>query len=105
MFHPSTSVKAIRAQSSSPNLASEVELATGEVLQADVVIMGVGVRPSTDYLRSSGWELEKDGGVKVDEYLRVIGKDDVFAAGDIATYQQAGAQGHRRIEHWNVSQL
>lgn len=65
--------------------------------------MGVGVRPSTDYLKESGFNLEKDGGIKVDEYLRVLGYEDegIYAVGDIATYPESGE--YRRIEHWNVS--
>jgi apoptosis-inducing factor 3 len=100
VFHGSTSVKAIRKEPSE-NL-TKVELSTGETLSADVVIMGVGVRPATDYLRASGWELEKDGSVKVDELLRVPGHADVYAIGDIATYPQLPLGTYRRVEHWNV---
>lgn len=66
--------------------------------------MGVGVRPATDYLKESGWTLEKDGGVKVDQYLRVIGKEaeNVWAIGDIAAWPQPGGE-WKRVEHWNVS--
>ncbi|THH19824.1 hypothetical protein EW146_g1420 [Bondarzewia mesenterica] len=102
IFHTSTSVQSIRSSSSAPNRAAEVILASGEVIPADVVVMGVGVRPATDYLRASGWELEKDGGVKVDKFLKVIGKNNIFAVGDIATYPQIDG-GMRRIEHWNVA--
>ncbi|KAI0067379.1 flavoprotein [Artomyces pyxidatus] len=100
IFHPSTSVKAIRPGQSA---LTEVELATGEVLPADAIVMGVGVRPATDYLKNSGWQLEKDGGIKVDEYLRVPGIQNVYAIGDIATYPQLATGGFKRIEHWNVA--
>ena len=53
-------------------------------LQADVVIMGVGVAPATEYLKSSkGFEqvLERGGGVYVDEFLQVKGVPDVYAIG------------------------
>ncbi|KAI0050440.1 flavoprotein [Auriscalpium vulgare] len=100
IFHASTSVKAIRPSSDAP---TEVELATGEVLPADVIVMGTGVRPATDYVKASGWALEKDGSVKVDEYLRVPGKQNVYAIGDIATYPQIGTNDFRRVEHWNVA--
>ena len=53
-------------------------------LQADVVIMGVGVAPATEYLKNSkGFEqvVDKGGAVHVDEYLRVKGIDDVYAIG------------------------
>lgn len=101
VFHSSTSVRAIRKE---PGEAlTKVELSNGEVLSADLVVMGVGVRPATDYLKASGWELEKDGSVKVDELLRVPGRADVYAIGDIATYPQLPGGTYRRIEHWNVA--
>ena len=53
-------------------------------LQADVVIMGVGVAPATEYLKNSkGFEqvLERGGGVYVDEFLQVKGVPDVYAIG------------------------
>lgn len=102
IFHPSTSVKAIRKEQSDSETLTKVELSTGETLAADLVIMGVGVRPATDYLKTSGWELEKDGSVKVDELLRVTGHTDVYAIGDIATYPQLPSGTYRRVEHWNV---
>ena len=102
VFHGSTSVKAIRKESGEE--LTKVELSTGEVLSADLVVMGVGVRPATDYLKASGWELEKDGSVKVDELLRVPGHADVYAIGDIATYPQLPSGTYRRIEHWNVGE-
>lgn len=100
VFHGSTSVKAIRKE---PGEAlTKVELATGEILSADAIITGVGVRPATDYLKTSQWELERDGSVKVDELLRVPGRADVYAIGDIATYPQLPSGTYRRVEHWNV---
>jgi apoptosis-inducing factor 3 len=102
VFHPSTSVKTICKEQSDSETLTKVELATGETLVADLVIMGVGVRPATDYLKASGWELEKDGSVKVDELLRVPGHTDVYAIGDIATYPQLPLGPYRRVEHWNV---
>ncbi|KAH9038608.1 flavoprotein [Lactarius hengduanensis] len=101
VFHGSTSVKAIRKESG--EAVTRVELATGEILSADAIIMGVGVRPATDYLKASGWELERDGSVKVDELLRVPGRADVYAIGDIATYPQLPSGTYRRVEHWNVA--
>ena len=54
----------------------------GPVLQAVVVIVGVGVAPATEYLRASGFNLERDGGIAVDEYQRVSGVPDVRAIGE-----------------------
>lgn len=57
----------------------------GPTLPADVVIMGVGVAPATGFLRESGFKLERDGGILVDEYLRVQGEDSVYAIGESCT--------------------
>ena len=100
VFHGPTSVRAIRNEPG--DALTKVELSNGETLSADLIVMGVGVRPATDYLKASNWELEKDGSVKVDELLQVPGRTDVYAIGDIATYPQLPGGTYRRIEHWNV---
>jgi apoptosis-inducing factor 3 len=77
---------------------TQVELKNGEVLDADAVIMGVGVRPATDFLRESGLKLdEKDASVLVNEHLQ-SSAPDIYAAGDIARHDGV------RIEHWRVAQ-
>lgn len=65
--------------------------------------MGTGVSPATDFLKSSGFSLEKDGGIAVDEYLRVKGHKNIYAVGDIAHYTQYPDKNQRRVEHWNVA--
>jgi NADH dehydrogenase FAD-containing subunit len=45
--------------------------------------MGVGVVPATEFLKQSGFQLEKDGGIKVDQYLEVQGKDNIYAVGGL----------------------
>ena len=85
-----------------PALASGV-VVNGETIPADVIIMGVGVTPATEFLKGT-LDLEKDGGVKVDELLRVNKVKDVYAIGDIAVFPQRNGES-RRIEHWNVSCL
>ncbi|QIW97001.1 hypothetical protein AMS68_002519 [Peltaster fructicola] len=85
-----------------------VQLKDGTKVEADLVIEGVGVRPSTDYLKeSSAVSLEKDGSIAVDERFAVKGVKDVFAIGDIATFPYSGPGGNGkpvRIEHWDVAQ-
>lgn len=82
-----------------------MELADGTFIPADTVVTGVGVVPATGFLKDSGITLERDGGVKVDEYLRVPGFDGMYAVGDIATYPEnsSGEARWTRIEHWNVA--
>ena len=59
----------------------------GETLPTDFVVMGVGVAPATSFLKDSGFQLEKDGGIKVDEFLRVSGLYDVYAIGKVKIYK------------------
>ena len=50
-------------------------------IDADVVILGVGVAPETTYLKDSGWQLERDGSVLVDETFAVHGRQNLYAIG------------------------
>lgn len=88
------------------NRATGIQLSDGSDLDADFIIMGVGVRPNTAYLRDSNIVLAKDQSVIVDEFMRVKdlpeGCSNVFAAGDLATFPLNGRD--TRIEHWNVAQ-
>jgi NAD(P)H-nitrite reductase large subunit len=69
------------ASAEDANKAAKVELSDGQIIEADVVIMGVGVSPATGFLKDSGFTLERDGGVRVDEFLRVPGLQNVYAIG------------------------
>jgi pyruvate/2-oxoglutarate dehydrogenase complex dihydrolipoamide dehydrogenase (E3) component len=79
-----TKIEKIVAREDNPALAGGV-IVDGETIAADFVVMGVGVAPATAYLKDTGIELEKDGSIKVDEYLRAVnvpaGVDGVYAAG------------------------
>jgi NADPH-dependent 2,4-dienoyl-CoA reductase/sulfur reductase-like enzyme/nitrite reductase/ring-hydroxylating ferredoxin subunit len=75
-----------------------VVLDDGTVLPADLVILGVGVRPATEFIR--GLELAEDGGIPVDAGMRAA--EGLYAAGDIARFPLGGAE--VRIEHWRVAQ-
>ena len=78
-----------------------VRLKTGQMLPADAVVLGVGVRPATDFLKDS-LPLEKDGGLTADTYLEVA--ENVYAAGDIAHFPLAATGQPARIEHWRLAQ-
>ncbi|MEP7284177.1 MAG: FAD-dependent oxidoreductase, partial [Chloroflexota bacterium] len=83
-------------------VVNSVELSSGEVLLADFVLVGVGVRPATDFLNGSGLKLnDKDKSVLVDSSL-LTSDPAIYAAGDIARYDNAGSS--VRIEHWRVAQ-
>jgi NADPH-dependent 2,4-dienoyl-CoA reductase/sulfur reductase-like enzyme/nitrite reductase/ring-hydroxylating ferredoxin subunit len=78
-----------------------VQLKTGQTLPAQAVVLGVGVRPATDFLQSA-FSLEKDGGLAVNEFLQAA--ENVYAAGDIARFPLAATGQPTRIEHWRVAQ-
>lgn len=111
-FKLAASVEKASPYSSDSSKVGAVHLKDGTSLPADLVILGVGVRPATDFLRdNSAIALEKDGSIKTNEHFAVPGfNDDVFAIGDIATYPYHGpgtdpnTGTHTRIEHWNVAQ-
>lgn len=74
-----------------------VQLADGAVIPADVVVVGIGVRPSTGWLESSGLALEN--GVLTDAYLSTAAAG-IAAAGDVARWSHP-VLGLVRIEHWD----
>jgi len=77
-----------------------VELDGGETIPADVVIVGTGVRPATDFLQ--GIALAHDGGIEVDSAMRAA--PGLYAAGDVAQFPLPRSDADLRIEHWRVAQ-
>lgn len=82
-----------------PNKVTGVILKNGEQLDADLVVVGVGVKPATDFVE--GVNLHRDGGVIVDEHMRAA--DGVYAAGDIAYFPHPIMGERQRIEHWRTA--
>lgn len=79
--------------------AERVRLADGRVLDADLVVVGVGARPVLDWLADVPLTLAV-GGVAVDTDLRTD-IPGIYAAGDVAAVAVAGSTGHRRTEHYS----
>jgi 3-phenylpropionate/trans-cinnamate dioxygenase ferredoxin reductase component len=78
---------------------SEFRLTTegGRSVEAEAVVAGLGIVPRTDLAEASGFAVED--GILVDEYGRVGGREDVFAAGDVARFPVPALGGTRRVEH------
>ena len=77
-----------------------VELDDGTLLEADLVVVGVGVQPATDFVVHA--EKSPDGGLIVSDRLEVA--PGVWAAGDVATYPDRWSGQPLRIEHWRVAE-
>ncbi|KAL9613151.1 MAG: hypothetical protein Q9167_002316 [Letrouitia subvulpina] len=107
-FHMSASVDSAKPSDSDKTTVGSVSLKDGTSLPADLVVLGVGVAPATEYLKDNdSIQLEKDGSIRTNESFQVEGHPDVYAIGDIATYPYYGPGGNgslTRIEHWNVAQ-
>ena len=76
---------------------SSVELSDGTSIAADVVVVGIGVIPNTEWLEGSG--LEIDNGVVCDETL--LAAPGITAAGDVARWPNRRFGETMRVEHWD----
>jgi 3-phenylpropionate/trans-cinnamate dioxygenase ferredoxin reductase subunit len=74
-----------------------VRLSDSTKIDADMIIVGVGVAPRTELAAAAG--LKIDNGIVVDEHLRTS-DPDIFAAGDIAQTYSPRLGRHIRVEHW-----
>jgi 3-phenylpropionate/trans-cinnamate dioxygenase ferredoxin reductase subunit len=90
-------VAALRPAKGDASAVGGVELDDGTLLDADVVVVGIGVIPNVDLATSAG--LVVDDGVLVDASLRTS-DPDVFAAGDVANAEHPVLGRRVRVEHW-----
>ena len=94
-------IEEVDAVGGEPRPGLAVHLVDDQVLEADVVVVGIGVAPSTQWLEAS--DLELDNGVVCDDSLYAA--DGIVAAGDMARWlwRHDEFEEFVRIEHWEVA--
>jgi len=97
------SVKKILPSDSDSSKIGSALLENGNTIPCDVLVAAVGVKPATQFLKDD-FDLQKDGGLEVEQDCKVKGEQDIYAIGDIASFVHPGTDTSGRIEHWNVAQ-
>lgn len=77
---------------------NSLSLSTGAKVEADLVVAGIGVAPVTDLAEAAG--VKTDNGIVVNEFLESSAAG-VYAAGDVANFQDVVSGKRRRLEHWD----
>ncbi|MGC3977830.1 MAG: FAD-dependent oxidoreductase [Paludibacteraceae bacterium] len=79
-----------------------VKLSNGKELEADMVLLSIGVRPTLQLAKEAGLEMGEAGGLLVDEYMQTS-DPDIFAAGDMVEIEHRVNE-PRCVFHWQVPQ-
>jgi NADPH-dependent 2,4-dienoyl-CoA reductase/sulfur reductase-like enzyme len=94
-LHLSAQITALRGNGA----IEEIALGDGRVIPCDVLVVGIGTAPATDWAARSGLD---DGGIPVDAAGRTA-LPGVFAAGDASKHLDARRGLHTRTEHWEAA--
>ncbi|CAL9683924.1 unnamed protein product [Knipowitschia caucasica] len=99
-FYMKSGVSEIRGNN---GRVKEVVLKDGQVLEADVVIVGIGVIPNSDFLQRSGVEIDSRKAVIVNKFM-MTNVPDVFSAGDVTAFPLTIRSDQMvSIGHWQMS--
>mgnify|MGYP006277923561 CR=1 FL=1 len=99
--HLHTGVQVAGIETADGVRAGRVFLSSGEHFDADLIVVGIGVRPNVGWLEGSG--LSIDNGIVCDE--RLFAAPGILAVGDVANFHwtSGGHDEQIRIEHWQVA--
>ncbi|XP_025029681.1 apoptosis-inducing factor 3-like isoform X2 [Python bivittatus] len=87
-----------------PSQVTSVLLSNGSVLPADLVVVGIGVTPNSNFVQGSSIRLDHEGAILVDLFMQTSAPS-VFAAGDVASFPVALLDGKTAaIRHWQIAQ-
>ncbi len=77
------------------NLATSATLSDGRRLDADLFILGIGVRPNTQLAEAAGLSIGEGGGIATNEFMQTS-DPDIYAVGDACEYE-FGPTGNKQI--------
>ncbi|XP_065143502.1 apoptosis-inducing factor 3 [Paramisgurnus dabryanus] len=101
VFHMNDAIAEVRGEN---RRVKAVKLRSGTILEADVLIVGIGVNPNSEFLKRSPIRMDSKNYVIVDKYMRTNIRD-VYCAGDLTSFPLKIAKGQRvNIGHWQVAQ-
>lgn len=79
-------------------VVERVTLRDGSMINTEIVVVGVGTQPNTEWLAGSG--LDTSDGVLCDERGRAVGAEHIYAVGDVARWMSHRFRDAVRTEHW-----
>lgn len=74
--------ESIKNENSNEVNKAQITLASGKTLEADIIILSIGIRPNSGLAKAAGIELNQRGGILVNEYLKTS-DENIYAVGDV----------------------